>query len=99
MPLGLDVVRRDLGPELMRAASEGFRASIQAALDHEDDAIAYALRFGRGLDTAKGQRFVHMYVNHMTLDMGDLGRKALGHLYRRAVEVGAIAKAPTLEII
>ena len=92
-------MRRDLGADLMLAVSVGFRASIQAALDHEDEAIAYALRFGRGLDTAKGQKFVHMYVNHMTLDMGDLGRKALGHLYRRAVDVGAIAKAPTLEII
>jgi len=99
VPLGLDVVRRDLGEALMREVSVGFRASIQAALDHEDEAIAYALRFGRGLDTAKGQKFVHMYVNDLTLDMGERGRRALDHLYSRAVAVGAIPAAPKLEII
>ena len=99
VPLGLDVVRRDLGPALMRAASDGFRASIQDALDHEEDAIAYALRFGRGMDTAKGSRFVHMYVNELTLDLGVLGRKALARLYDGAVRIGAIARAPTLDIV
>jgi 1,4-dihydroxy-6-naphthoate synthase len=97
VPLGLDVVRRDLGPELMGAASVGFRASIQAALDHEDDAIAYALGFGRGLDTARGKRFVHMYVNELTLDLGERGMAALDRLYHRAVEVGAIERAPAIE--
>jgi 1,4-dihydroxy-6-naphthoate synthase len=94
VPLGLDVVRRDLGPELMRAVSEGFRASILAALDDEEEAIRYALRFGRGLDIAQGKRFVHMYVNDLTLDMGETGRQALALLYRRAVEAGAIPAAP-----
>jgi 1,4-dihydroxy-6-naphthoate synthase len=99
VPLGLDVVRRDLGPDLMRAVSHGFRASIRAALDHEEEAIAYALRFGRGLDVAKGRTFVHMYVNDITLDMGEVGRRALEHLYRRAVAAGALAAAPALEVI
>lgn len=99
VPLGLDVVRRDLGPDLCRAVSRGFRASIQAALDHEDEAIAYALRFGRGLDVAQGKRFVHMYVNPLTLDMGEVGRRALDRLYARAVEAGAIPAAPPLEIL
>jgi 1,4-dihydroxy-6-naphthoate synthase len=99
VPLGLDVVRRDLGPALMRGVSAGFRASIEDALDHEEEAIRYALRFGRGLDVAQGKRFVHMYVNDLTLDMGEVGRQALGLLYRRAVEVGAIPEAPTLDIV
>ena len=99
VPLGLDVVRRDLGPDLMCAVSEGFRASIQAALDHEDEAIQYALRFGRGLDVAKGRTFVHMYVNELTLDMGETGRKALQWLYRQASEAGVIRRVPSLEII
>ncbi len=99
VPLGLDVVRRDLGPDLMRAVSVGFRASIQDALDHEEEAIAYALRFGRGLDVDQGKRFVHMYVNPLTLDMGEVGRKALETLYRRAAGAGAIAAAPTLEVV
>jgi 1,4-dihydroxy-6-naphthoate synthase len=98
VPLGLDVVRRDLGPDLMRAVSAGFRASIQAALDHEDEAIAYALPFGRGLDTGQGRKFVHMYVNDLTLDLGETGRRALARLYERALAAGAIAKAPALEI-
>jgi 1,4-dihydroxy-6-naphthoate synthase len=98
VPLGLDVVRRDLGPGLMRAVSVGFRASIQAALDHEDEAIEYALQFGRGLDAGQGRKFVHMYVNDLTLDMGELGRRALARLYERAQAAGAIAKAPPIEV-
>lgn len=99
VPLGLDVVRRDLGPALSGAVSRGFRASIQAALDHEDEAIAYSLAFGRGLDVAKGRKFVHMYVNPLTLDMGDLGRRALDQLYRRAKEAGAIPAVPPIELV
>jgi len=99
VPLGLDVVRRDLGPNLMRAVSRGFRASIEAAHANEDAAIRYALQFGRGLDVAQGSKFVHMYVNPLTLDMGDVGRRALETLYRRAVDAGAIEKGPALEIV
>ena len=99
VPLGLDVVRRDLGPGLMREVSTGFRASIEDALDHEEDAIRYALRFGRGLDVPQGKRFVHMYVNHLTLDMGEVGRRALDLLYRRAVLAGAIREAPSLDVV
>jgi 1,4-dihydroxy-6-naphthoate synthase len=99
VPLGLDVVRRDLGPELMRACSIGFRRSIEAAFAHEDEAIRYALQFGRGLDTAKGKTFVHMYVNDLTLDMGERGRAGLALLYERAVKAGAIAKAPDFAVI
>ena len=99
VPLGLDVVRRDLGPELMKAVSVGFRASIQDALDHEDEALAYALQFGRGLDMARGRRFVRMYVNELTLELGETGRRALETLYARAVVAGAIAKVPALEIV
>jgi 1,4-dihydroxy-6-naphthoate synthase len=99
VPLGLDVVRRDLGPDLMRAVSEGFRASIQDALDHEDEALAYALQFGRGLDIARGRRFVRMYVNPLTLELGEVGRRALETLYARAAAAGAIERAPALEVV
>jgi len=99
VPLGLDVVRRDLGPDLMRAATDGFRASIQDALDHEDDALDYALRFGRGLDKAKGGKFVHMYVNELTLDLGERGRLALRTLYERAAAIGAIPRQPALDVV
>ena len=99
VPLGLDVVRRDLGAGLMRAASTGFRASIQDALDHEEEAIRYALRFGRGLDVPQGKRFVHMYVNELTLEMGETGRRALETLYARAVRAGLIPGAPALDVV
>jgi 1,4-dihydroxy-6-naphthoate synthase len=85
VPLGLDVVRRDLGPDLMRAVAEGFAASIRHALDHEDDALRYALQFGRGLDLEQGRRFVRMYVNDLTLELG--------------VTAGVLASAPTVEIV
>ncbi len=99
VPLGLDVVRRDLGAELMLAVSIGFRASIQAALDHEQEAIGYALQFGRGLDMAQGKKFVHMYVNELTLDMGEIGPRALAVLYQRAVKAGAIERAPAIAVV
>ena len=99
VPLGLDVVRRDLGPGLMRAVSEGFRASIQDALDHEEEAIRYALRFGRGLDLPQGKRFVHMYVNALTLDLGDTGRRALKALYSRALDAGLIPGVPAIDVV
>ena len=99
VPLGLDIVRRDLGPELMRACSVGFRKSIEAAFAHEDEAIRYALQFGRGIGTAQGKRFVHMYVNELTLDMGERGRAGLALLYERAVACGAIPKAPAFDVV
>lgn len=99
VPLGLDVVRRDLGAGLMRAVSEGFRASIEDALAHEEEAIRYALQFGRGLDVPQGKRFVHMYVNDLTLEMGATGRRALETLYARAVGAGLIGSPPALEVV
>ena len=99
VPLGLDVVRRDLGTSLMRACSAGFRASIHAAFAHEDEALRYALQFGRGLDTAHGSRFVHMYVNDLTLDMGERGRAGLRLLYDRALACRAIERAPDFDVV
>ena len=99
VPLGLDVVRRDLGPERMRAVSDGFHASIRYALDHEEDALRYALAFGRGLDLERGRRFVRMYVNDLTLDLGDVGRRALRRLYELAVLAGAIEDPPLLDVV
>jgi 1,4-dihydroxy-6-naphthoate synthase len=99
VPLGLDVVRRDLGPELMKACSDGFRRSIEVAFAHEEEAIRYALQFGRGLDVPQGKKFVHMYVNDLTLDMGERGRAGLALLYERAVKAGAIAKAPDFTVV
>ncbi|HLX20707.1 MAG TPA: MqnA/MqnD/SBP family protein [Gaiellaceae bacterium] len=84
LPLGVNTIRRDLGDEAMRAISDVLRSSIDAALANREDALEYALGFGRGLDDARGDRFVKMYVNDLTLDYGDEGRQAVRELLERA---------------
>jgi 1,4-dihydroxy-6-naphthoate synthase len=84
LPLGLNTIRRDLGRESMLAISGILRASIDAALEHRDEALEYALGFGRGLDDVRGDRFIEMYVNDLTLDYGDEGRQAVRELLERA---------------
>jgi 5,8-dihydroxy-2-naphthoate synthase len=84
LPLGVNTIRRDLGTDAMHAISQVLRASIDAALDHRDEALGYALGFGRGLDDERGDRFVDMYVNDLTLDYGDEGRQAVRELLERA---------------
>ena len=100
MPLGLDVVRRDLGPDADARRERGLpRQHPGRRSTTRTRRSAYALQFGRGLDAARGRKFVHMYVNELTLDMGETGRRALEPLYARAVAVGAIEKAPAIEIV
>jgi 1,4-dihydroxy-6-naphthoate synthase len=84
LPLGVNTIRRDLGPEAMREVSAILRESIDAALAHRDEALDYALGFGRGLDDVRGDRFIEMYVNDLTLDYGDEGRQAVRELLERA---------------
>lgn len=84
LPLGCNVIRRDLGTGTMRAVSRLLRASIAHALDHRDEALRYALDFGRGLDAARTDRFVGMYVNGLTLDYGERGRAAVERLFADA---------------
>ncbi|MGH7549353.1 MAG: menaquinone biosynthesis family protein [Gemmatimonadota bacterium] len=95
LPLGLDVVRRDLGRELAGEIAEALAASIDYAFEHEDEAVAYALDYGRGLDPDRTRRFVRMYVNEYTRNMGDEGRRALETLYERAA---AAELVPPVEI-
>jgi 1,4-dihydroxy-6-naphthoate synthase len=77
LPLGGNVIRRDLGPEMMARVSRLLHASIAHALDHREEAVQYAEQFGRGLDRARTDRFVGMYVNQLTLDYGERGREAV----------------------
>ena len=99
LPLGLDVVRADLGLELCREINRGLRDSIRYGRDHEEDALAYALTFGRGLDRELGRRFVAMYVSQDTVDMGAEGRQALRLLFRRGADHGIIPSVPELMVI
>src|SRR5580765_3332242 len=76
LPLGANVARRDVGAENLFELSDVLRDSIQAGLDNRDEAMEYAMQFGRGLDTELADRFVGMYVNELTCDYGDEGRQA-----------------------
>ena len=99
IPLGLDVVHRRLGDEGARRVARAFQASIKHAIEHEDAAVEYALPFGRGIDPDTCRRFVRMYVNEDTVDMGDEGKRALTTLYHRAHQRGLISAVPPLDII
>ena len=99
LPLGLDVVRADLGKELAKEINHALRASIEWAYDNEEEALDYALQFGRGLEREMGRRFVKMYVSDLTRDMGERGRQALATLFQRGVEAGAITEPPQLTMI
>jgi 1,4-dihydroxy-6-naphthoate synthase len=99
LPLGLDLVRKDLGRETAARISATLRRSIEHALAHEDDALTYALGYGRGIGREIARRFVRMYVNEDTLDMGEEGLAALRHLYARAREKGLLDRVPHLELV
>jgi 1,4-dihydroxy-6-naphthoate synthase len=86
LPLGGNVIRRDLGPDLMRRVSRMLHASIEHALDHRADAVEYAKRFGRGLDDARIDRFVGMYVNELTLGYGERGKAGVQRFMDEAWE-------------
>jgi 1,4-dihydroxy-6-naphthoate synthase len=89
LPLGVNVARRDLGAARLRDLSAVLADSIQCALDHRAEALEYALQFGRGIDAAVADRFVAMYVNELTQDYGDEGRKAVRELLARGEQLGA----------
>ena len=86
LPLGGNIIRRDLGPEMIAKVSRLLHASIAYALSHRQEALDYAMQFGRGLDRAKADRFVGMYVNELTLEYGDRGREAVQRLFDEAWE-------------
>lgn len=90
LPLGLNAVRRDLGPDLIRRISSAIRQSIAYALSHRDEALSYAVQFGRGLQRSDADRFVSMYVNQRTLDIGEDGREAVRLFLRMGAERGIV---------
>ena len=86
LPLGGNVIRRNLGSEVMARVSRLLRESIAYARAHRAQAIEYAQQFGRGLDRSRTDRFVGMYVNDLTLDYGERGRAAVGRLFDEAYQ-------------
>jgi 1,4-dihydroxy-6-naphthoate synthase len=97
LPLGGNVVRKDLGGDLVRTVSRHLRASIAYALDHRAPALAHAMQYARGLDPAKADTFVGMYVNAWTLDYGERGREAVRLFLQRGVEAGLITRPVDVE--
>ena len=99
LPLGGNVIRRDLGPDLMQRVSKMLHDSIAHALSHREAAVAYAQQFGRGLDKADTDTFVGMYVNQLTLDYGPRGRAALERFFSESYEKGLIPNPVPVEFV
>jgi 1,4-dihydroxy-6-naphthoate synthase len=99
LPLGVNVMRRDLGEAMHRALSQGLRDSIAYAHANVDEALEYAMQYGRGIDKETCRRFVLMYVNDYTVALGDEGRRALGTLFSRAHRMGLIQAVPPIDPI
>ena len=99
LPLGGNAIRRSLGRELMSTVATALRHSIQYALDHREEALAYAMQFARDLDPQLADRFVGMYVNERTLDYGPDGREAVRRLLDMGHKAGVIPYAAKVEFV
>ena len=99
LPLGGNVVRKDLGAELTRKISRHLRDSIAYGLQHRVGALDHAMQYARGLDRSKADTFVGMYVNDWTLDYGERGRKAVRLFLERGVQAGLITRPVTVEFV
>jgi 1,4-dihydroxy-6-naphthoate synthase len=90
LPLGGNAIRRALGSDLMASVTASLRESIQYALDHREEALAYAMQFARDLDSPTADKFVGMYVNERTIDYGPDGREAVRRLLDMGHKAGII---------
>ena len=95
----MNVVRRDLGGDVLWDVSNVLREAIQQGLDNRAEALEYALQFGRGIDAAVADRFVSMYVNDLTKDYGDEGRKAVTELLRRGEALQAFPEPVHIDFV
>lgn len=99
VPLGVNVVRRDLGPERLRQVAEVFKESLDYAFAHRPEALAYAMRYGRGLDPGLTDRFVAMYVNRWSVDCRPDGARAMQQLLDEAAQQGLIPRRVPVEFV
>jgi len=97
LPLGGNAIRRALGAETMASVTQALRDSIQYAIDHREEALAYAMQFARDLDAQLADKFVGMYVNERTLDYGADGREAVRRLLDMGHKAGIILQTPRVE--
>jgi 1,4-dihydroxy-6-naphthoate synthase len=99
LPLGGNAVRRDLGPEMMARLTRLVRETVRHSLDHRREALEYAMSFARGMDPAVADRFVGMWVNDMTLEMGERGRRAVQAFLDRGHEAGVIPQRLVVDFV
>lgn len=99
LPLGGNVVRRDLGADTIRQVSRLIRESIRYSLDHREQALDYALQYARDMDKELADRFVGMYVNEWTLDYGPRGRQAVQRLLEEGHKAGIIPSPVAVEFV
>jgi 1,4-dihydroxy-6-naphthoate synthase len=99
LPLGGNAVRRDLGPELMARLTRLVRDTVRYSLDHRPEALEYAMTFARGMAPEIADRFVGMWVNEMTLDCGERGRRAVQALLDRGHEAGIIPNSVRADFV
>ncbi|SFJ70189.1 menaquinone biosynthesis family protein [Planctomicrobium piriforme] len=99
LPLGANAIRKDLGPQAMQEVTKYLRESIEYGLDHREEALGHALKYGRDLDDRKADEFVGMYVNDWTRDFGPRGREAVARLLEEGHKAGLIPNPVNLEFI
>ena len=99
LPLGANAIRKDLGPAAIREINRLLKASIRYGLEHRDEALQYALQYGRDLDRGKADTFVGMYVNDWTLEFGPRGREAVRRLLAEGHAAGVIPRLITPEFV
>jgi 1,4-dihydroxy-6-naphthoate synthase len=99
LPLGGNAIRRSLGPELLANVTQALRESVQYALDHRDEALAYAMQFARDLDQQTANQFVGMYVNERTLDYGPDGKEAVRRLLDMGFRAGIIPHPARVDFV
>ena len=99
LPLGANGIRKNLGVEAIRDVHRLLRESIEYGLEHRDEALSYALSFGRGLSRAKADQFVEMYVNNWSLDFGPVGRQAVARLLAEGHKAGIIPRLIVPEFV
>lgn len=99
LPMGGNVIRRDLGPELMKQVSKHLHRSIQYSMENREDALSYAMQFARDMAPELADRFVAMWVNDLTLDYGERGREGVRRLLREGVDAGIITHEVDIEFV
>ena len=99
LPLGGNVLRKDIAPATQRDLLEIMRESIDYGLAHHDEAVRHSMPYARDMDATLAGKFIGMYVNDYTRDYGEIGRKAVRRFLETAHERGYIDKAPTVEFV